>query len=70
MQVEIVPPLGERERRAVGHALAGLGVRLDGLPPAYLSPWRHTAAREAISSEPEEERYALSPRSTRGATRA
>jgi hypothetical protein len=70
--VEIAPPLTEAGRRALGHALERAGVRLDGLPAIYTSPWRRTAAREAVDNQPPRPsaRYAPSPRSTRGATRA
>jgi hypothetical protein len=70
--VEIAPPLPEAERNALSHALERAGVRLDGLPEAYASPWRRAAAREAVDNQPAraQSRYAPSPRSTRGATRA
>jgi hypothetical protein len=70
MAVEITPPLSEAGRRAVGHALEREGVRLDGPPEPYTSPWRRIAAREAVDNQPGPARYAPSPRSTRGATRA
>lgn len=51
-------------------ALARAALRLDGPSEAYASPWRRRAALEAVDNEPEPTRYARSPRSTRGATRA
>ena len=50
-------------------ALERAGVRLDGQPEAYRSAWRRAALREGTDDEPVP-RYAPSPRSTRGATRA
>ena len=69
MAIEVVPPLSDDESVALRRALVTLGVRLDGQPEAYRSAWRRTALREATENEPAP-RYALSPRSTRGATRA
>jgi hypothetical protein len=69
MAIEVVPPLSEGESRALRRGLATLGVRLDAQPEAYRSAWRRAALREAIDNEPVP-RYALSPRRTRGATRA
>jgi hypothetical protein len=69
MAIEVVPPVPESESAALHRALATLGVRLDGQPEAYRSAWRRTALREATDNEPVP-RYAPSPRSTRGATRA
>jgi hypothetical protein len=69
MAIEVVPPVSEGESAALRRGLTTLGVRLDGQPEAYRSAWRRTALREATDSEPVP-RYAPSPRSTRGATRA
>ena len=69
MAIEVVPPVSAAESVALRRALATLAVRLDGQPEAYRSAWRRTALREATDNEPVP-RYALSPRSTRGATRA
>jgi hypothetical protein len=63
------PPLGERERQALSEALIRLGTRADAAPAAYASPWRASGLREATETD-EPDDYALSPRSTRGATRA
>jgi hypothetical protein len=63
------PPLGERERQALSEALARVGARANRGPSAYDSAWRAAGLREAAElDEPDD--YALSPRSTRGATRA
>ena len=70
MELEVVPPLPEAERHALRLALTRAGIRLDGLPDAYAGAWRRVAAREGVDNEPALDRYARSPRSTRGATRA
>ena len=69
MAIEVVPPVAEGESVALRRGLATLGLRLDGQPEAYRSAWRRAALREATDNEPAP-RYAPSPRSTRGATRA
>ena len=69
MGIEVAPPLREAELRALSYALERAGVRSDGQPESYRSAWRRTALREATDNEPVP-RYAPSPRSTRGATRA
>lgn len=73
MELEVVPPLDEAERRAVTVALARANIGLHELPPGYRSTWR--SAELAELAEPTEEwlgadRYARSPRRTPGATRA
>ncbi len=50
-------------------ALTKVGVRVGAAPSSYVSSWRRAAAREGVDNEPVA-RYARSPRSTRGATRA
>ncbi len=50
-------------------ALARAHVPVDLEPAAYASAWRVAGLREAAEGE-DVESYALSPRSTRGATRA
>ncbi len=62
------PPLGDDERVALERALAR--VELDVDPSPYRSAWRLAAAHEAVDGDLDENGYALSPRSTRGATRA
>lgn len=68
--LQVVPPLPDREREALASALARAGLPLDGSHPAYASPWRLAGLREAVSAELPRVAYTLSPRSTRGATRA
>jgi len=70
MTLEIAPPLPEAERNALSHALERAGIRLDSRPEAYASAWWRTAAQEGVDNLPVPTRYAPSPRSTRGATRA
>jgi hypothetical protein len=72
MGLEVSPQPGDSELAAIRLALACADVRLDGQPALYTSAWRRAALREAIGDEPEPEPepHVLSPRSTRGATRA
>jgi hypothetical protein len=72
MRLDASPPLGDDELDAIADAIARAGVLLDGRTGAYESAWRRTALEEAVdAAQPEsEDGYALSPRSTRGATRA
>ena len=59
------PPLDARLLEALEAVVApGAG------HPAYESVWRRTGLAEACERGPSADRYALSPRSTRGATRA
>ena len=50
-------------------ALEHAGVRVELTHTAYDSAWRAAGLRDAVDGD-EPEDYALSPRSTRGATRA
>lgn len=69
MEFEAVPPVAASEQRALIEALERSGALIDDAPGAYESAWRAASLREA--GEPDEhEDYVLSPRSTRGATRA
>ena len=68
MDVEAVPPMDGSERRAVLEALERTGVRVEVVPAAYDSAWRAAGLRDGV--EDDDEGYALSPRRTRGATRA
>ena len=70
MDLEVVPPLPPSERQALTEALARAGLEPDGPPPGYASAWRRAGLAEATRDGDEPEGYALSPRSTRGATRA
>ena len=51
---------------ALERAALTAALRHDGDPSA----WRSTALAEAVERDPGRDAYALSPRSTRGATRA
>ena len=70
MPIDVRPPLPDDERDALARALADAGEPLEQQSTAYRSAWRRAAALEAVESEPDEDGYALSPRRTRGATRA
>jgi hypothetical protein len=70
MPIDVRPPLPDDVRDALVRALAEAGEALEEQPSAYQSAWRRAAALESVGGEPDEDRYALSPRSTRGATRA
>lgn len=70
VRLEAIPPLPDSELAALRVALTRADVRLDGQPPVYTSKWRRVAMREAVDKGPELVRYARSPRSTPGATRA
>jgi hypothetical protein len=69
VKLDVDPPLDDA-------LLAGLEpVLRDALArpethPSYASAWRRAAAREAVGNESRPPAYALSPRRTRGATRA
>jgi hypothetical protein len=70
MPIDVRPPLPDDVRDALERALAEAGAALEQQPAAYRSAWRRVAALEAVDGEPDEDGYAFSPRSTRGATRA
>jgi len=65
-----MPRPSEAEVVAIERGLLLAGVRLVEVQPAFLSPWRRAAAREAVEPLPLRSFYAPSPRKTRGATRA
>ena len=64
--LEVRPSLDEHELRAVLVAFD----RSERVFSAHQSAWRDAGVVEATEAWPGEEPYALSPRSTRGATRA
>jgi hypothetical protein len=69
VNLEATPPLDP----ALAKALVALLEDLDARSPAHDgddSAWRRAALAEAISDSDDAVDYALSPRSTRGATRA
>jgi hypothetical protein len=70
MELRITPHLGGAEQEALRVALERAGVSLASELRGYESAWRRAASREAVDNEPVARRYARSPRSTRGATRA
>lgn len=69
-RLDVDPPVSDAELVVLRRALASSGLRLDVTPPAFSSAWLKSALREGVESSPSARRYALSPRSTRGATRA
>jgi len=73
VELTLVPEPAPEVARAV--ELAAASEALDSASDAYRSRWREAALAEAVATlrdrgEPEPGRYALSPRSTRGAMRA
>ena len=77
MPLELAPPPDPCVAAAVAEAVERSGLELNDVPVAYLSPWRAAGLAEAAGRMPpapvphDEPAYsALSPRSTRGATRA
>jgi hypothetical protein len=69
VEFEAIPPLEEREHRAVLVALEKLDVGIRADEP-YRHAWRWAALSESALGDDVEVAYAFSPRSTRGATRA
>lgn len=70
MSLELTPGVDGLDAAALTSALGAAGLRLDPRPEAAVSAWTRAALREAVENEPASARQALSPRSTRGATRA
>jgi hypothetical protein len=71
MALDVRPPLGDSELAAIRFALTRADLPLDGQPAVYNNGWRRAALREGVHHEPERSQlHALSPRRTRGATRA
>jgi hypothetical protein len=68
--LEIEPQPDDQELAALRDALARLEIRPDAEPGVYRSGWRRAAVLEAVKGVSPPGRYALSPRRTRGATRA
>jgi len=69
VDIEAVPPVDGSAKRAVIEALERTGVRVEVTPTAYGSAWREAGLRDGAEGD-DVEGYPLSPRSTRGATRA
>lgn len=70
MDLDVHPPVTSEEREALARALERSGIDLDAAPAAYEAPWRLAGLVEATTRDDEDGGYALSPRRTRGATRA
>ena len=71
MRIDVTPSLGAAAADALRAALEREGIGLvAGAGELYLGAWRVAALRDAVERDAEDERYAFSPRSTRGATRA
>lgn len=74
MEIALEPPPDEDTATAVALAVAQAGLELEAAPAGYRSAWRRSAQAEAAHhSDPVTDAvadYALSPRSTRGASRA
>jgi hypothetical protein len=70
MRLELTPGLDGLDEAALRKALGAAGITFDPRPDAAVGAWTRAALREAVENEPASARQALSPRSTRGATRA
>jgi hypothetical protein len=71
LPIDATPLLGDDELEALQVALVRAGILPHTRLPAYGSEWARLAREEAVESEAAEPSpYALSPRRTRGATRA
>lgn len=70
MEFEIQPAPSETGLSAIQDAVVRAGIQLNERPAGYSSAWRRAAANEAVEPLPFRSTYVLSPRSTRGATRA
>jgi hypothetical protein len=71
MELEVIPAVGAKERVLLTRALEAAGG--DGAPAErrLTSLWWRAGVAEAVeAAEEPETAYALSPRNTRGATRA
>jgi hypothetical protein len=70
VELETTPALSEPESTVLRRAIESVQAGFVTSHPGYESAWRKTATREAADRLPAVARYAPSPRSTRGATRA
>ncbi len=70
MRLELTPGVDGLDEAALRKALAAAGIKLDLRPGSALGAWTRAALREGVENEPASARQALSPRRTRGATRA
>jgi hypothetical protein len=69
VDVVVIPETGRAERRALLVALERADVGGPSAEP-YDMAWRRAGLREGVEDDDGEAGYALSPRRTRGATRA
>jgi hypothetical protein len=69
VELDSTPPLDAAVRQALLAAFEEAGVRTPGAS-VYDDTWRGAARLEAVEGDELETGYALSPRSTLGATRA
>jgi len=70
VELEVVPPLSPAEKAVLAEAVRRAASELDGEHDPYATAWRRAGLAEAADGDGEQEGYARSPRSTRGATRA
>ena len=70
VRLELRPDVDGLDQSALRNALAAAGIGLDPRRGPAVGAWVRAALREAVENEPVPARQALSPRSTRGATRA
>jgi len=71
MRLEVVPPVSPEELVALEQALARAEIEIHATPGRSLTRWSRTAALEAVDARvATRARYARSPLSTPGATRA
>jgi hypothetical protein len=70
MRPELTPGVHGLDDAALWKALAAAGIAFDPRPGSAVGAWTRAALREAVENAPVPARQALSPRSTRGATRA
>ncbi len=69
MQVFVDPPLEDAVSDVLGDLLQERGLYSTGAA-SYDGAWRRAGLCEGVDRDSDESSYALSPRSTRGATRA
>jgi len=74
VRIELVPGGDNGAEIVVTAALGATGLELHPAPPGYTSAWRRAALADSTGRVDRDEgacrAYALSPRRTRGATRA
>jgi len=69
VELSVTPALDDSTERALRSALGA--VKADtSQAEAYVSAWRRAGLAEGVEQDDADPGYALSPRSTRGATRA